>query len=292
VSAEALSQVKQIKGFKHSVNMLENLHKHYYGMMLPAVFNHVRREAVNQMLHLDALEKTKEGLEYNKALRKSTEAMQKSRGGPGTVKVMENGEEKHFHVEDPDLLEMLAFNRVEIGAIAKMMQPATSLLRLAYLKNPAFWAKQLFAEPIYANFLTGNKNLIHPGQAVGNLIKIWLGKSEGAKVLERHGVDVGYHAFGGDKAFSYEGAGEATQFHDLIGKKSWPKWAAAKWDRIHNSVDEAVRVTVYNAAVKDGKSLGLKGQSLEDYAVNKARSFINFSARGKKIGRASCRERE
>ena len=52
-------------------------------------------------------------------------------------------------------------------------------------------------------------------------------------------------------------------------------------DRVHNSIDEATRVSVYNAVKKDGKKMGLTGQELEDYAVHRARTYMNFAARGR-----------
>ena len=133
----------------------------------------------------------------------------------------------------------------------------------------------------YANLTAGAKSLIHPGQAVVNLMKIWAGKSEGAKALERHGVDIGYQAYAGKKSLSYAQTGEATQFHELFGKRSRFRSLMNMLDRVHNSVDEATRVSVYNAVKKDGKKLGLTGQDLEDYAVQRARTYMNFSARGR-----------
>ena len=282
-SAESISEVKQIKGFKHAVNMLENLHKHYYGMMLPAVFNHVRRESMNQMLHLDALSRMDEtpGMTYEKALRKATEAAETKQSGPNTMKVLDNGEERHYKIEDPDLLQMFAFNRPELSAITKAFRPVTAVQRTAFLKNPGFWGTQLFLDPLYANLTAGAKTLIHPGHALTNLVKIWAGKSEGAKALERHGVDIGYQAYAGKKSLSYAHTGEATQFHELFGKRSAFRTAMNALDRVHNSIDEATRVSVYNAVKKDGKKLGLTGQDLEDYAVQRARTYMNFAARGR-----------
>lgn len=282
-SAEAISQVKQIKGYKHAVNMLENLHKHYYGMMLPAVFNHVRKESISQMLHLDALNRMNESpeLSYEKALRKATEAVETKHSGPNTMKVLDNGEEKHYKIQDPDLLQMFAFNRPELSAITRAFSPVTAIQRTAFLKNPAFWGTQLFLDPLYANLTAGAKSLIHPGHALVNLVKIWAGKSEGAKALERHGVDIGYQAYSGKKSLSFERTGEATQFHELFGKRSAFRKAMNMLDRVHNSVDEATRVSVYNAVKKDGKKMGLTGQELEDYAVHRARTYMNFAARGR-----------
>ena len=282
-SAESISQVKQIKGFKHSVNMLENLHKHYYGMMLPAVFNHVRRESMSQMLHLDALSRIADepNLSYEKALRRATEAAEAKRAGPNTMKVLDNGEERHYKVQDPDLLQMFAFNRPEMAGWVNALRPVTAMQRTAFLKNPAFWGTQLFLDPLYANLTAGAKSLIHPGHALVNLMKIWAGKSEGAKALERHGVDIGYQAYAGKKSLSFEQTGEATQFHELFGKRSGFRKAMNMLDRVHNSIDEATRVSVYNAVKKDGKKLGLTGQDLEDYAVQRARTYMNFSARGR-----------
>jgi len=282
-SAEAISQVKQIKGYKHAVNMLENLHKHYYGMMLPAVFNHVRRESMSQMLHLDALNRMNERpeLSYEKALRKATEAVETKHSGPNTMKVLDNGEEKHYKIEDPDLLQMFAFNRPEIRGFFELARPFTAVQRTAFLKNPAFWGTQLFLDPLYANLTAGAKSLIHPGHALVNLVKIWAGKSEGAKALERHGVDIGYQAYAGKKSLSFERTGEATQFHELFGKRSAFRKAMNVLDRVHNSIDEATRVSVYNAVKKDGKKMGLTGQELEDYAVHRARTYMNFAARGR-----------
>jgi hypothetical protein len=282
-SAESISQVKQIKGFKHSVNMLENLHKHYYGMMLPAVFNHVRRESMSQMIHLDALSRIADepNLSYEKALRRATEAAEAKRAGPNTMKVLDNGEERHYKVQDPDLLQMFAFNRPEMAGWVNALRPVTAMQRTAFLKNPAFWGTQLFLDPLYANLTAGAKSLIHPGHALVNLMKIWAGKSEGAKALERHGVDIGYQAYAGKKSLSFEQTGEATQFHELFGKRSGFRKAMNMLDRVHNSIDEATRVSVYNAVKKDGKKLGLTGQDLEDYAVQRARTYMNFSARGR-----------
>lgn len=282
-SAESISQVKQIKGFKHSVNMLENLHKHYYGMMLPAVFNHVRRESMSQMLHLDALSRVADdpNLSYEKALRRATEAAEAKRAGPNTMKVLDNGEERHYKVQDPDLLQMFAFNRPEMAGWVNALRPVTAMQRTAFLKNPAFWGTQLFLDPLYANLTAGAKSLIHPGHALVNLMKIWAGRSEGAKALERHGVDIGYQAYAGKKSLSYAQTGEATQFHELFGKRSAFRKTMNMLDRIHNSIDEATRVSVYNAVKKDGKKLGLTGQDLEDYAVQRARTYMNFAARGR-----------
>ena len=282
-SAEAISQVKQIKGYKHAVNMLENLHKHYYGMMLPAVFNHVRKESMSQMLHLDALNRMNERpeLSYEKALRKATEAVETKHSGPNTMKVLDNGEEKHYKIEDPDLLQMFAFNRPEIRGFFELARPFTAVQRTAFLKNPAFWGTQLFLDPLYANLTAGAKSLIHPGHALVNLVKIWAGKSEGSKALERHGVDIGFQAYAGKKSLSFERTGEATQFHELFGKRSAFRKAMNVLDRVHNSIDEATRVSVYNAVKKDGKKMGLTGQELEDYAVHRARTYMNFAARGR-----------
>ena len=282
-SAEAISQVKQIKGYKHAVNMLENLHKHYYGMMLPAVFNHVRKESMSQILHLDALSRMNDNpnLSYEKALRKATEAVETKHSGPNTMKVLDNGEERHYKVQDPDLLQMFAFNRPEIRGFFELARPFTAVQRTAFLKNPAFWGTQLFLDPLYANLTAGAKSLIHPGQALVNLVKIWAGKSEGAKALERHGVDIGFQAYAGKKSLSFERTGEATQFHELFGKRSAFRKFMNMVDRVHNSVDEATRVSVYNAVKKDGKKMGLTGQELEDYAVHRARTYMNFAARGR-----------
>lgn len=282
-SAEAISQVKQIKGYKHAVNMLENLHKHYYGMMLPAVFNHVRKESMSQILHLDALSRMNDNpnLSYEKALRKATEAVETKHSGPNTMKVLDNGEERHYKIQDPDLLQMFAFNRPEIRGFFELARPFTAVQRTAFLKNPAFWGTQLFLDPLYANLTAGAKSLIHPGQALVNLVKIWSGKSEGAKALERHGVDIGFQAYAGKKSLSFERTGEATQFHELFGKRSAFRKFMNMVDRVHNSVDEATRVSVYNAVKKDGKKMGLTGQELEDYAVHRARTYMNFAARGR-----------
>lgn len=283
-TAESLSEVKQIMGFKHSVNMMENLHKHYFGMMLPAIFNHVRRTTMDQVRHIDALEKMADdpNLKYKDAYRKATSEIEKPKAMDNTVKVMENGEEKHYVIDDPDLLHTLAFVRPELhDFVQNFSRKFTEMVRFGALKNPGFWGKQLFLEPLTANMYTGMNTIVHPGQAVYNLLKIATGTSKESKTLERHGLDVGLHDYSHKMAMSYKDLSGRTAYHDLVGRGSKFRKLVKTWDNIHNSVDEAVRISIFKAALKEGKKEGLSGQLLEDYAADKARTFVNFSAIGK-----------
>jgi hypothetical protein len=202
------------------------------------------------------------------------------------VSLKNNGTVEKYLVRDPHLLETLSFNSPVLNPVLNLLNAGVGLVRFTSLKNPTFWMKQLPAEMAAAMLMSGVKHgggIRGAANMVKNITTSMLGTNNAAKQLERQGLIVGPHDYVDKMHSSYEGFEQ--QKHPLnptrlpvIGKALGKIGEVS--EKLGSSVDEGIRAHIYESALKDGKDLGLTGQDLTDYATHKARTFVNFSAKG------------
>jgi hypothetical protein len=276
-TGRSASRTPSLKHSEQMVNMAENMKRSHYKVIVSAMRNQAKRTAIKQLGQLD--ESLVRPISKNRVANLS--ASEKAK----LMSYWDNGKERYAIIEDPQLLQSLAFIPPQAHAAFDMLNKfGSGLIRTSTVQTPVFFLKQLPLEMFHAITLSGTG---HGGiSGIPNLIKnistSMVGKNNAAEVLARSGQAIGPHDFVDMMDKSYD---------EIHAKQNWIKkvpvvgkpleGAFKKLGQAGAAADAGVRAHIYEMAKKDGeKHLGLSGEQLEAYAINKARQFINFSNKG------------
>lgn len=152
----------------------------------------------------------------------------------------------------------------QMGGFVKLMSVPARFMRAMITRNPAYSVRQIVRDSTSNYLLTGGDMKPIVG-ALGELQKMWAGKSEGEKALQERGV------LGGQIISGTSEDMEKIMLQLVSGKPGWEQ-ALAKLDRIAMKADASSRVALYNDFRKQGLS--------DMEATLAALEAMNFSKRG------------
>jgi hypothetical protein len=163
-----------------------------------------------------------------------------------------------------------------MSPLLKRMRSVGNFARGVMIMNPLFWYRQAFREPIQAS-LVGRAGVISTFDTLGAVSRIASGSAAGYERLRAKGV-IGPVDIIPDPAEFIKVAqnGKSMVSKGLTGIK-----------HIHEAMDAATRVVVYEKAKADALSKGFDEETADAIGVMKAREIINFAKQGRsKIIRA------
>jgi len=152
----------------------------------------------------------------------------------------------------------------QMGGFVKLMSVPARFMRAMITRNPAYSVRQIVRDSTSNYLLTGGDMKPVVG-ALGELQKMWAGKSEGEKALQERGV------LGGQIISGTSEDMEKIMLQLVSGKPGWEQ-ALAKLDRVAMKADASSRVALYNDFRKQGLS--------DMEATLAALEAMNFSKRG------------
>jgi hypothetical protein len=152
----------------------------------------------------------------------------------------------------------------QMGGFVKLMSVPARFMRAMITRNPAYSVRQIVRDSTSNYLLTGGDMKPIVG-ALGELQKMWAGKSEGEKALQERGV------LGGQIISGTSEDMEKIMLQLVSGKPGWEQ-ALAKLDRMAVKADASSRVALYNDFRKQGLS--------DMEATLAALEAMNFSKRG------------
>jgi hypothetical protein len=152
----------------------------------------------------------------------------------------------------------------QMGGFVKLMSVPARFMRAMITRNPAYSVRQIVRDSTSNYLLTGGDMKPIVG-ALGELQKMWAGKSEGEKALQERGV------LGGQIISGTSEDMEKIMLQLVSGKPGWEQ-ALAKLDRVAMKADASSRVALYNDFRKQGLS--------DMEATLAALEAMNFSKRG------------
>jgi hypothetical protein len=196
--------------------------------------------------------------------------------GELVVKFRENGKDVFYRVDDAPAYYAMQSAMPLMSPLLKRMRSVGNFARVVMLMNPLFWFRQAFREPIQAS-LVGRAGVITTFDTLRAVSEIAAGKSKGYERLRAKGT-IGPVDIIPDPAEFIKVAqnGKSMVSKGLTGIK-----------HIHEAMDAATRVVVYEKAKADALSKGFDEETADAIGVMKAREIINFAKQGRsKIIRA------
>jgi len=252
---KSTANLQKLKGGTHKTNIWENVDKHFARMIANAYENQSRRIAIQQLgaLNLATITNDPNDKRIN-------------------LKFKIDGKDVNAIAHNPNDVAGFQMMQYELNPVMKMFSGATKLLRIGALVNPMFWIKQLIRDPIHASLVAGT-GIVTPFQSAAHFFSILANKSEGAKVLARHGV-IG----------QYDSTVSIHEYLDNVGKAHAPTGNMSKLMskvmEIHEASDAATRVAIYEQVKKKALAEGKSEEDATNFAVFKARESINFAVHG------------
>ena len=250
--AKSLPKVHKQEWHQHAVFVEENLLRHLAFFASAAAEHSARKNTAYNM----------------ELLGKATR--QEHGKGDFVVKFREKGKDVFYKVEDPAAYYALQSAQPLLNPLLKRMRGVGNFARGVMIKNPLFWFRQVFREPLQAS-LVGRAGVITPFDTLGEIAKIATGKSEGYERLRAKGVigpvDVVPDVTDYVKSI-YKEKGAVTKFFDT-------------WNHTHEAADAATRAVVYERAKAQAISQGFTEEVADSIGVMKAREIINFAKQGR-----------
>lgn len=239
---------------EHEIYVEDNLLKHISFMASAAAENSARRNTLEQM----------------ELFGKAKPVKGTSKDDPQVIKFMKDGEARFYNVGDANAYFALMPAQPLMNPLLRLMRSGAAYMRTAMIVNPLFWIRQLIREPLQASMVAGT-GAITPFDAMAALAKISAGTSESYKTLKQRGV-VG----------PVDVISDPAKFVKVIsGKKGLVSNGFESLKHIHEAVDSATRVVVYERAKADALAKGLDEATAEAMGAMKARELINFSKQGR-----------
>lgn len=182
-----------------------------------------------------------------------------------TISVMEDGQEKFYHFDDPLIAEAFTGMLPVMVPGMKGWRAATETLRKAVTRFPLFPPAQIIQDTYDAMFTSGLK---HPTKLLTGVLreiyKTYKGESTARETLLGRGI----------LSRDYSAAAEQEAAEVLAGLKDQNWWEKLnyKLEKFSSTADHVVRQAVYNQAKAEGLS--------EREAIEKATEIINFRRQG------------
>jgi hypothetical protein len=169
----------------------------------------------------------------------------------------------------------------DVHVIIEFLGGFTSVLRAGALLNPMFWIRELIRNPIQAT-ITGQSGIVTPFHSMKEFLLI--SQSKEAKLLGERGV-IG-KIYNNQSLNDYlEDVGKPTQIAPNMIQKTYRRLM-----QIHENADAATRVAIFKKAKAKALKDGLSEPQAVDFAVMKAREYINFSVMGNSPTLANLRQ--
>lgn len=173
-----------------------------------------------------------------------------------------------------------------LGGVTKFLAIPARFLRAMITRSPLYPVRQLIRDST-TNFMIAGGDMVPVASAAKELVKIYAGKSDGERTLQKRGI------IGGQ---ILTGTSEDTQKLMLqlaSGGAGW-EMAMAKLDRIALSAEAASRATLYNSyrnkqglsdmeatlATLESMNFSKRGVSGSLYAANMMIPFLNSQIQG------------
>jgi len=182
-----------------------------------------------------------------------------------TISVMEDGQEKFYHFDDPMIAQAFTGMLPVMVPGMKGWRAATEGLRKAITRFPLFPVAQIVQDTYDAMFTSGLK---HPTKVLTGVLKeifrTYKGTSTARETLLGRGI----------LSRDYSAAAEQEAAEVLAGLKdqNWFQRLNFNLEKFSSTADHIVRQAVYNQAKAEGLS--------EREAVEKATEIINFRRQG------------
>ena len=186
------------------------------------------------------------------------------------VKFRENGKDVFYRVDDVPSYYAMQSAMPLMSPLLKRMRQAGNFGRGVMIKNPLFWFRQSIREPIQAS-LVGRAGFISPFDTLNAVSRIASGSAKGYERLRAKGVIGPVDVIPDPAEFIkavQDGKGLVAKGMDGI-------------NHVHEAMDAATRVVVYEKAKKDALSKGYDEDTADAIGVMKAREIINFAKQGR-----------
>ena len=186
------------------------------------------------------------------------------------VKFRENGKDVFYRVDDVPSYYAMQSAMPLMSPLLKRMRQAGNFGRGVMIKNPLFLFRQAIREPLQAS-LVGRAGFISPFDTLNAVSRIASGSAKGYERLRAKGVIGPVDVIPDPAEFIksvQNGKGLVAKGMDGI-------------NHIHESMDAATRVVVYEKAKKDALSKGYDEETADAIGVRKAREIINFAKQGR-----------
>jgi hypothetical protein len=186
------------------------------------------------------------------------------------VKFRENGKDVFYRVDDVPSYYAMQSAMPLMSPLLKRMRQAGNFGRGVMIKNPLFWFRQSIREPIQAS-LVGRAGFISPFDTLNAVSRIASGSAVGYERLRAKGVIGPVDVIPDPAEFIkavQDGKGLVAKGMDGI-------------NHVHEAMDAATRVVVYEKAKKDALSKGYDEDTADAIGVMKAREIINFAKQGR-----------
>lgn len=211
---------------------------------------------------------------------------------PNVIRFKKDGAEYYAVVESEAigipselLVKGLHGTPTMLGGVTKFLAIPARFLRAMITRSPLYPVRQIIRDST-TNFMIAGGDMVPVASAAKELVKIYAGKSDGERTLQKRGI------IGGQ---ILTGTSEDTQKLMLqlaSGGAGW-EMAMAKLDRIAMSAEAASRATLYNSYRKQGLSdmeatlatlesmnFSKRGVSGSLYAANMMIPFLNSQIQG------------
>ncbi|MBU1312340.1 MAG: hypothetical protein KKE30_22665 [Gammaproteobacteria bacterium] len=186
--------------------------------------------------------------------------------GKGTVSVSENGQVKRYQVTDPTLFRAISqLGPMRVSGIMKVFQIPKRLLTTLVTSDPGFMAANFIRDTL-STWVTVDAKTTPLYDAIKGA----------AKGLKRSDSQWAMMAAGAGGGGYYDTAPESVRQHlstlEKGGALHKPKQLWDAWMRIGQAGENANRIAVFDAILKDGGTVA--------EAAHQAQDVINFSKRG------------
>ena len=186
--------------------------------------------------------------------------------GKGTVSVSENGQVKRYQVTDPTLFRAISqLGPMRVSGIMKVFQIPKRLLTTLVTSDPGFMAANFIRDTL-STWVTVDAKTTPLYDAIKGA----------AKGLKRSDSQWAMMAAGAGGGGYYDTAPESVRQHlstlEKGGVLHKPKQLWDAWMRIGQAGENANRIAVFDAILKDGGTVA--------EAAHQAQDVINFSKRG------------
>jgi hypothetical protein len=239
----------------HQVFVEDNLLRHISFFASAAAEHSARKNTAYNLEMVGKAERIKKGTEKKGAL---------------VVKFRENGKDVFYRVDDAPAYYAMQSAMPLMSPLLKRMRSVGNFARGVMIMNPLFWYRQAFREPIQAS-LVGRAGVISTFDTLGAVSRIASGSAVGYERLRAKGV-IGPVDIIPDPAEFIKVAqkGKSMVAKGLTGIK-----------HVHEAMDAATRVVVYEKAKADALSKGFDEETADAIGVMKAREIINFAKQGR-----------
>ena len=258
----AVGKVKGKKGSKQTVNIWENLARHYTYMLGNSMTNQAKVASYRQL--------------ERQGLAQRTSPEDKS---ANAVKMNMEGKPFSYKVFDEDAFRSLTMANMQHSWLVDLAAAPARWVRNTSLMQPGFWYRTVIRDPVAANLLTTGRAHpwgpfraipITPMHTIYEIGKMAADVNKAAKELREYGT-TGY----------YGSQASVENFAQGLAGSSLMKKMGERVHKIHAAMDDATRVVIYKAAKAEAKRDGITDpQVINDIAAIKAQEFTNFATRG------------